>query len=1004
VYSNVTVSPQSANIDASNAETRLASIKMNGATDETRNLLSAIGTRVTRKSCALSPNCESLNRETCSDLDNTCGSCLLNFIGQLGPHNSPCIDPQELNSPSDLPCESDSSCGKLQSCNLDSRLCEISSKSCAKNCSQHGVCRFLSESHVEVSVCKLGDPFCEPVCVCSEGYGGTFCQYDSAQLSQQRDLMSVLVNSLSNLMSSDDTSEESVISWQSNLYSFTRDPSMLSDSAILSALNMSSSVLSSAATLSVSSSQMSGVVDSMDSILSFRPTSLDACQNSLDTLVSMTSGSSLVGQDNEEFVYSNFRYVSAVSSFSDSQDSKIELSSPQTNEDVFSGRAMNSVEIFSDPSKRRLAVDGEEESKLGVVLMQMKAALYSGSLDTNPLRLYLTGSGYGNFTFTFHNMANRTYGESETDPADRVVFNTTCEAGILKQEKFLCPSVPGEGDLSPRLLVEHNCSGLPEILSTPCLGRRKIPFCQVMDGSADCFVSNHSQSFTTCNCRISSQGKASRKLNSVVTMSIQVVSSVVYVSNGFGETLSSPLSIDSADDLSRILIVIFLYGILWVGGLSLLGICAFRRYKSQRDYTGAKTKQNQIPGVGSDMVIVQSRLLNYVDTIIPSVYNNRNWVSRMLEELSKHHRYLALFIVNDEFITESRRILTGIQLLTVQAMLMFFLAVACDIQFPMDDGTCAQHDTKDHCLAMKSRVDSSKTYCEWRENDFGGHCKYADPAFDINAVIIVSIVVAILTAPINFFVDFLFVDILSAQTEDDAKATAMANQTKISTHPTNSAANVIHRTSISGKGRPKRNTFVGHEIAKKIPGATSTAHVLALESTGAILSDAQRRLALMNDFREQNRSKILVDRQQKTLERKLTMVTTPSLQTKLGKNIDLNGDDSEQGTLKRFAAFAVDVSDQRKALKPTARDQFDSKWVSTSPCFELWREAMLGNGSLPLLVCCNCWSRSSSTKPLRLFCCTLLSQIWPVSRFRQPSSVFVLPSIKSAPNSLMRSS
>jgi hypothetical protein len=730
VHSNVTVSPDGSAMDAASAQSKLEMIGLSGEIDETRNMLSAIGTRVTSKSCTFAPNCTLLNRESCSDVEDTCGSCLLNFIGQTGSHNSLCVDlNQQISSTSAVvSCDSDSACADLQICNLESNSCEPISKSCPNNCSNQGICKFLSvdSDDIEMLTCKVGDPYCSPVCVCFDGFGGAICEYDETHLDQQTEIMTVLVDSLSNLMRSDDTSEENMMSWQSNLFTFTRDPSILTNASLVSALEISSMIMSSAATLSsvVTPSQMNEVVSSLDSILSAQPSSIGVCQESLDILAAMAASSSMMGQSAEEFVYSNFRYVSSVNSFSGAEDSKIEVTSPRTVEDAYGGRPMNSVEIFSEPSSNRrqlqlgAAGDGngnavEEEQKLKIVLMQMKSGLFSRSLDTNPLRLYLTGSGYGNLSFTFHNFLNRSYSESALSQLqgekERFVFNTTCEMGIEKQESFVCSEETDEGK-SPPVILQHNCSGgVSEILSTPCPSIKKVPSCVVMEGDAECFVSNYSESFTTCTCRLSSH----RRLNTIESMSLQVISSVSYISDGFGETISSPMAINSPEDLSRVLIVIFLYGILWVGGFSLLGLCAFRSYHTKRDVDPlAKARQGKLEreasGAGDTNVnlsIAQNRLLHYVNTIIPSVYNNQNWMTRMLEELSKHHRYLILFMVNDEVITESRRMLTGIQLLTVQAMLMFLLAVACDIQFPMDDGSCVRYDTQEDCLRTKSHVD-----------------------------------------------------------------------------------------------------------------------------------------------------------------------------------------------------------------------------------------------------------------------------------------------------------
>jgi hypothetical protein len=221
------------------------------------------------------------------------------------------------------------------------------------------------------------------------------------------------------------------------------------------------------------------------------------------------------------------------------------------------------------------------------------------------------------------------------------------------------------------------------------------------------------------------------------------------------------------------------------------------------------------------------------------------------------------------------------------------------------------------------------SYCIWRENDSGGHCKYDEPRFDIKAVVLVSIVVAILTAPVNFLVDFLFVDILSAQTEDEVKA--KANQRKLISQFAN-AANVVRRASLASsvKVNEMRKSIVGREIVK-IPEITSSAQILAVQSTNAILGDAQKRLSFLTDFREKNRSQILVDRQKKNQERKQQVLDRERIDTLSGSHGNRWGrirqqSEEEKEIVTRFSAFAVDVVDQRKLLKPKQRDRFDARW------------------------------------------------------------------------------
>jgi hypothetical protein len=179
-----------------------------------------------------------------------------------------------------------------------------------------------------------------------------------------------------------------------------------------------------------------------------------------------------------------------------------------------------------------------------------------------------------------------------------------------------------------------------------------------------------------------------------------------------------------------------------------------------------------------------------------------------------------------------------------------------------------------------------------------------------------------LTAPINFLVDFLFVDILSAQTEDEVKANL--HKRKMITQFASNAANVVRRASIASTARMKqvRKSVVGRHTMK-IPEDASSAQTLAVESTSAILVDAQKRLSMMTEFRENNRSQVLVDRQKKSQARKQQPSTRMS---RSAVSTASPVDTVEEEVIKRFSAFAVDVTDQRKLLKPHERDRFDTKW------------------------------------------------------------------------------
>lgn len=167
---------------------------------------------------------------------------------------------------------------------------------------------------------------------------------------------------------------------------------------------------------------------------------------------------------------------------------------------------------------------------------------------------------------------------------------------------------------------------------------------------------------------------------------LQVVSTTEYVGSGFAETLSTAGSFDSTADLQRTLAVILMYSILWSIGLFGLGVCALRNQrqiaaavdvKKKKMLAGTDPKALEIIPKSTQHII--SHLMAYVDAVLPSVYQSNKWFHRMLDELSRHHRYLILFVPSADTSAEQRRMRTGIQLLTVQSVLLFILAVTCDL-------------------------------------------------------------------------------------------------------------------------------------------------------------------------------------------------------------------------------------------------------------------------------------------------------------------------------------
>ena len=189
-----------------------------------------------------------------------------------------------------------------------------------------------------------------------------------------------------------------------------------------------------------------------------------------------------------------------------------------------------------------------------------------------------------------------------------------------------------------------------------------------------------------------------------------------------------------------------------------------------------------------------------------------------------------------------------------------------------------------------------------------------------------SIVVAILTAPINLLIDYLFVDILSAPSVDDAKM-QRENDLKESRFGSivKKAGDTVRRASAVTAdavkvARRRFGVMRGHE-SMQIPETTKEALELARDSSQHIIQERRDMLERERSSRSMNRSQSLVRRHQKQKNR-ATQYHISQGQLKRAGDI---GVDSLAVT-ELFCEFVVDLNDQRRLLKPSMRERYDIQW------------------------------------------------------------------------------
>ena len=240
--------------------------------------------------------CTSLNRAICSSVEHTCGNCLEGYSGDAGPGNSLCVaaardgrrlrvlddadDADEVPPPfsralASQECTMDSDCAGWEQCwayPTDSaiKVCAVPLKQCAADCSGQGRCEFANANSGSVQqYCLADDPSCQARCRCFDGFGGVACGSTMEQLQQRRAVRKSLLDSLSQLVTLDDVTEQSVVAWANALSSVAQSSFELSLPMLQTLQGVAQQVLSTAIALpEVPFDELSALLSALDTAAS----------------------------------------------------------------------------------------------------------------------------------------------------------------------------------------------------------------------------------------------------------------------------------------------------------------------------------------------------------------------------------------------------------------------------------------------------------------------------------------------------------------------------------------------------------------------------------------------------------------------------------------------------------------------------------------------------------------------------------------------------------------
>jgi hypothetical protein len=913
--------------------------------------------------CSLAPDsaCTVLHRSACASSDHTCGTCVQGYIGEEGDSNYRCYMPTPT-----LPTANTTatSCTNQDDCTnapgnenglfdcVDS-ICALPQKECALGCWGHGECSMERISTGgAIASCLLGDYTCHAKCICGDGYGGSTCALTTEELTAKSRTRQNIVISLSSTVGSSEelTSEDAILL----LVALVSAAGSHGDELTLEACAHLMRLIDVCVT-GASASENAVPFEYMDPLLSVLDTCMsinggtnssssraaDAIINIMDMYNNLVTGDMTLGEEAQVTVAQSFRTKNIALA---GDISGAVILSPLTAGEAYQGQQASSVQIGENfgSSSSSIDIDSDndgaiDDSVVHTVMMTMIAAKaqaassasssYNSKLS-NSMRVqyYSTSSSSSGSVVSMKIVLqnNEALDYSDFDvPSYQANFTTYCSSKMPVPSVFnkTCPS---------GYVLFHTCNGLTTVLKSTCPDRHLRPICAVggsNGGHTDCSVVGYSAHSTTCQCTVtlSDEGIRFLKGSDSVGMQVDVVSE--YIFDDFAENLLSADDV-TLQDLKGSMLVLGMFGLLWGVGLASMMILTTsgvtKKFKRVSDIPNAGAKRGTVGGRrtnagGRDSY--KKYILSYIDRMLPVVFHDPTWSwATLTNEVVAHHRYITMLCARGVG-ARKKRLLTGLQMLTIQTMVMFLVAIFLDMQSPADDGTCQAHVSKKACIAAKSVLDQSQSLCVWvGGSEVMGYegteeyaCIYSEYTLSIRAVMWVCIIMAVCQAPINIMIDFLFDEVITAPSVDEYKeikkssgghkkrghlgaAMRRASSVLVSglVKIKNSQKNKLLEWLAPQDDDGKRTKFFAGQSLRNLPDNILDMHkliVVSLEDLNLVVSGGDERQAMV-----------------------------------IQRGSKASKDDSMSSNLYDYEYLVTKIKQQRKQFDPDSRRTFDNRW------------------------------------------------------------------------------
>jgi hypothetical protein len=842
--------------------------------DLSRSAVAFVGSTLNVVDCMGALNCRSLNRNPCTVVANTCGNCMDGYFGDGFFANTMCyplvaeqsrrLTESYAETLLGAPCSYDEDCGNGWLACAE-YTCKKIPKTCANNCSSHGVChaRLASQLNKDIDACYTGDPMCEVFCACDVGYYGSTCAYKETELTKRQNLrFKLLSDVVLGIFNTDDVQDSSTLeSWVDSIAVICEQQDELSEKTLDSIVVFLDYILQMTVKYNVTQKSLldriSEVVPTLVQLTSSNPSkSLSNLEKVLSILNAAIESGMLSGQIPDRSTSQTYTVVRSVI---DSSQSRLASSMLNLTANISSDMTSllpgltTSMSGLENALQMRphfvsipiaTAAEAQSDSSFGMSVTRFQSRLYNESeLKSDVLRIEFDASACGEEI----NVTNRCWvlvTLQHSEPANftalheenleklvskrrRLLQNSSVEITqssvdgeiVVECEKNQVKTVVGICPEGEEVVVE--CNGtLSSTYRTVCPQSHIEPICSLAlstksksvssykQENQDCQLISYTANNTTCLCDISSAASFSKiglisGTKGIVDLSTMFRS----VSSDFVSTWTSAESL-SVDDITKGWQVLVTVSTTFCIAVAAAFLGMYMDTKSMRKIAAVSSDVSALKGKSRESAGTVATLARGRSEII----SPRHMIEASLPDIFKEDPFLTKFIrevkvyhkwfgVIFHYSENFPRPARVLSLVMSALMMLFANALTYNIANP-NDGTCETYITENECVAEQSDI-TTGSKCIWD----GSFCHYNEASSSLNQVVFVAVISAIVSTPLAVFIEYIVMNNIAAKAETDKerenrnKREKLANRLTTAVLPIHSTQSNIDKDVVVMAGR-----------------------------------------------------------------------------------------------------------------------------------------------------------------------------------------------------------